>query len=87
MFNLRCRKRERFLVLNSAHSVERLLSSWCGKTQIAHIETDRVAIVAEWNSGGRPDMKYVERQKLTNVEYKCSRTVQQYLSCYTIMMH
>ena len=30
---------------------------------------DRAAIVAEWNSGGRPDMKYVKRQKLTYVEY------------------
>ena len=32
--------------------------------------------MAEWNSGGLPDMKYVERQKLTYVDYKCSRTVQ-----------
>ena len=44
------------------------------------------AIVAERYSGGRPDTKYVERQKLTYVDYKCSRTVQ-YLSCYIIMMH
>ena len=26
-------------------------------------------IVAKWNSGGRPDMKYVERQNLNYVEY------------------
>ena len=44
------------------------------------------AVVAEGNSGGWPDMKYVERQKLTYVDYKCSRTVQ-YLSCFIIMMH
>ena len=31
-------------------------------------------------------MNYVERQKLTYVDYKCSRTVQ-YLCSYTIMMH
>ena len=43
--------------------------SWCGKTQIARIEADRAAIVAEWNSGGRPDMK------APKVEYKCSRIV------------
>ena len=30
-------------------------------------------------SGGRPDMKYFERQKLTYVDYKCSPTVR-YLS-------
>ena len=39
----RCRIRERFLVVTSAHRVERLLSSWCGKTQIAPIEANRVA--------------------------------------------
>ena len=48
-----------------------LAAEVCGKTQIARIETNRVAIVAEWNPGaGRPDMKYVERQKLNYVEYK-----------------
>ena len=37
-------RRERFLVLTSSHHVEHLLlSSWCGKTQIAHIEANRVA--------------------------------------------
>ena len=29
--------------------------------------------LASWNSGGRPDMKYVKLQELTYVEYKCSR--------------
>ncbi len=70
--------------------VERLPSSWCGKTQIARIEANRVAtnkraIVVERHSGCRLDMKYFEHQKLTYVDYKCSPTVQ-YLSCY-IMMH
>ena len=37
--------------------------------QIACIEADRSAIVVDWNSGGRPDMKYVKRQKLIYVEY------------------
>ena len=37
--------------------------------------------MAERYSGGRPDMKYVERKKLTYVDYKCSRTVQ-YLGRY-----
>ena len=47
-----------------------MLSSWCGKTQTARIEANWVAIVAEWNSGGRPAMKYyVECQKFTYVEY------------------
>ena len=58
--------------LDGAHRVESFLQVTC--------------IVAGWNSGGRPDMKYVKSQKLTYIEYKCSRTVQ-YLSCYTIMMH
>ena len=44
MLNPQCRRGERFLVLTSAHHVERLPSSWCGKTQIAHIEANRVAI-------------------------------------------
>ena len=86
MSNPRCRRRERFLVLTSAHRVERLPSNWCVKTPIARMEhpkqTDwpQRAIVAERYSGGRSDMKYVERQQLTYVDYTCSRTVQ-YLSC------
>ena len=32
---------------------------------VARIEADMVAIVAQWNSGRRPDMKYAKRQKLT----------------------
>ena len=53
--NPRCRRRERFLVLTSLHRVERLLSSWYGKTQIARIEENGMAIVAVGNSVGRPD--------------------------------
>ena len=81
MLNPRCRRRERFLVLTSVHHVDRLLSSWCGKTQIARIEAEwpQRVIVAEWNSGGKPHMKYAERQHFTYVDYVCSRTVQ-YLS-------
>ena len=45
------------------------------KSQIARIEVDRAAIVAEWNSGGRPDI-YAKRQQLAYVEYTCSRIVQ-----------
>ena len=55
LLNPRCRRRERFLFLTSAHRVERLPSSWCGKTQIAHIEANRVA--TKRHRGGRPDMK------------------------------
>ncbi len=65
--------------LDGAHRVESFLQVTC-------IEADRAAIVAGWNSGGRPDMKYVKSQMVTYIEYKCSHTVQ-YLSCYTIMMH
>ena len=72
--------------LHGAQRAESFLLSWCGKTQVACIKAGRAAIVAEWNSGGRPDVKYVERQKLNYVEYKCSHTVQ-YLSSYTIKMH
>ena len=72
--------------LDVAHRVESFLPSWCGKTQVECIELDRTATVAEWNSGSRPDMKYVKRQKLTYIEYECSHTVQ-YLSCYSIMLH
>ena len=43
MLNPRSWRRERFLVLTNAHHVERLPSSWCGKTQIARIEANRVA--------------------------------------------
>ena len=85
----RCRKRERFLVLTSAHHVE-----LCGKTQIACIEANRVARKSHrtWPSGIRATglicrPGYVDRQNLTYVAYKCSRSVGlQYLSCYTIMM-
>ena len=90
MLNPRCWRIERFLVLTNAHHVERLPSSWWGKTQIVRIEGEaewpQRAIVAKRYSGGRPDMKYFERQKLTYVDYKCSRTVQ-YLSGYMIMIH
>ena len=36
---------------------------------IAYIEADRAAIMAERNSSGVPDMKYVNRQQMTYVEY------------------
>ena len=42
--------------LDEAHRVERLLPSQCGKTQIARIEADSTAIVAEFNSAGRVDI-------------------------------
>ena len=56
VLNPRCRRRERFLVLTSPHRVERLLSSWCGKTQIARIEAYRVATKSHRGRGelGRP---------------------------------
>ena len=34
-----------------------------------HKEWPQRAIVAEWNSGGRPDIKYVERQKSTYIVF------------------
>ena len=37
------KRTERFLVLTSAQRVEPLLSSWCGKKQIARIEANRMA--------------------------------------------
>ena len=40
----------------------------CGKTQIGRIRVDRMAIMAEWSSGGRPDLKYVKRRKTTYEE-------------------
>ena len=43
VLNPRYRRRERFSVLTCAHCEERLLSSWCRKTQIARIEANRVA--------------------------------------------
>ena len=61
VLNPRCRRREQFLVLTSAHCVERLLSSWCGKTQIARIEANRMAT----KSRAAGQIKYVERQMLT----------------------
>ncbi len=39
---------------------------------LARIEADRAAIVAEWNSGGRPDI-YANRQNLAYVEYLGTR--------------
>ena len=35
----------------------------CGKTQISRIRLERTAISSEWETGGRPDMKYVKRRK------------------------
>ena len=35
----------------------------CGKTQIARIRLERTAISSEWETGGRPDLKYVKRRK------------------------
>ena len=39
-----------------------------GKMQIGRIRLDKEAIMAEWNSGGRPDLKYVKRRKTTYAE-------------------
>ena len=50
MLNPRCWRIERFLVLTNAHHVERLPSSWCGKTQIARIECEAEP---SWPSGIR----------------------------------
>ena len=66
------------------------MCSACDKAQMARIEADRAAIMAERNSGDRVatgdpvDRAYMKRQKMTYVEYKYSRTVQ-HLSCY--MLH
>ena len=46
--------------MDEARCVERFLPSQCGKTQMAHIEPDRTAIVAESNSGGLLDINYVK---------------------------
>ena len=54
--------------LDEAHRVERLLASWCGKTQMARFEADTAAILGEWHSGDGVDIKYVKRQKMTYVE-------------------
>ena len=35
----------------------------CGKTQISRIRNDRAAIMKEWESGARCDLKYVKRHK------------------------
>ena len=35
----------------------------CGKTQISRIRLERTVISSEWETGGRPDMKYVKRRK------------------------
>ncbi len=42
--------------LDEAHRVACLLPSLCGKTQMARVEADRAAIVAEWNSGDLVDI-------------------------------
>ena len=51
--------------VDETHRVERLLPSWCGKTQAARIVADRGAILGEWNSCYRVDIKYVMRQNMT----------------------
>ena len=33
----------------------------CGKSQISRIRSDRAAILKEWESGARYDLKYVKR--------------------------
>ena len=59
--------------------------------QMAQIETERAAIVANWNSGDRVDIKYAKRQEMTYVEYMYSHTVHyicihfRFSNAYTIM--
>ena len=62
------RRRERFLVLTSAHR------AGAAKRKSKQTERPQRAIMAEWYSGGRPDMKYLECQKLSYIDYKCSRS-------------
>ena len=50
----------------SCHVIAAELQS--GKMQIGRIRLDKEAIMAEWNSGGRPDLKYVKRRKTTYAE-------------------
>ena len=40
----------------------------CGKSQISRIRSDRAAILKEWESGARYDLKYVKRRKDTYEE-------------------
>ena len=40
----------------------------CGKSQISRIHSDRAAILKEWESGARYDLKYVKRHKGTYEE-------------------
>ena len=40
----------------------------CGKSQISRIRSDRAAILKEWESGARYDLKYVKRRKGTYEE-------------------
>ena len=53
--------------LDEAYRVEHLLPSQRCETQMARVEADRVAIVAEWNSSDLVDVKYVKRHKMTYV--------------------
>ncbi len=40
----------------------------CGKSQISRIRSDKAAILKEWESGARYDVKYVKRRKGTYEE-------------------
>ena len=35
----------------------------CGKTQICRIHSEREAVMREWETGGRSDLKYVKKRK------------------------
>ena len=77
-----------------ARHLKEVARAWCrarrllvGKTQMTCIErfgADKAAVLGEWNSGDRVDIKYrtwSAKGWISLNEYKYSRTVQ-YLSCY-----
>lgn len=50
--------------LDNGHSCRTIAKEvGCGKTQIGRIRSERAAILREWESGGRSDLKYVKRRK------------------------
>ena len=56
-------RKRKILTLDSLRDVAAQFG--CGKTQISRIKSEKALIMTEWQSGGRSDLKYVERRKTT----------------------
>ena len=73
--NPRGRRRERFLVLTSAHRVEHVLSRWCGKTQRARIERVAVVVPVLVSYLSNPHVRLAQKTSLSGRKHVVSSAV------------